>query len=77
MEHYDYEAVLPEVWRFLTAWYGCQPDLVPILRPVCYDRKSNNFFVDLYLDVNFSNVLGEDDVPFSDRSMFEEEKNAN
>jgi len=34
MEHFDYEAILPEVWRRLIAWYGCVPDLVPILRPI-------------------------------------------
>lgn len=69
MEHYDYEAVLPEVWRFLTAWYGCVPDFVPILRPVRYDRRSNRFFVDLYMDSNVSIVIGEDDVRFSENSL--------
>ncbi len=52
MEHFDYELVLPEVWRYFTAWYGCVTDMVPILRPMGYDKRSNKFFVDLYLDSN-------------------------
>ena len=68
MEHFDYELVLPEVWRYFTAWYGCVADMVPILRPMGFDKRSNKFFVDLYLD---SNIGGEEDVPFSDRSLLE------
>ena len=63
MEHYDFEAILPEVWRLLQAWYGNESELIPIIRPVCFDRRSNKFFVDLYLEFNKeqSTLLGEDD----------------
>jgi len=23
LEHHDYEAVLPDIWYLLVAWYGC------------------------------------------------------
>ena len=52
MEHYDFETVTPEVWRLLQAWYGIEFGLIPIIRPVCFDRRSNRFFVDLYLEFN-------------------------
>ena len=68
MEHYDYESVLPEVWRYFTAWYGCAADLVPIQRPLEFDKGSNKFYVDLYLDCN---IAGEE--AFSDRSLLESE----
>jgi hypothetical protein len=63
MEHYDFEAILPEVWRLLQVWYGSESGLIPIIRPVCFDRRSNKFFVDLYLEFNKeqSTLLGEDD----------------
>ncbi len=58
MEHFDYEAILPEVWRRLIAWYGCVPDLVPILRPIQFDKRSNRFYVDLYLESN--TIIGDE-----------------
>ena len=63
MEHYDFETVTPEVWRLLQAWYGIEFGLIPIIRPVCFDRRSNRFFVDLYLEFNKeqSTLLGEED----------------
>jgi len=57
MEHHDYESVLPEVWWYFTAWYGCAPDLVPIQRPLEFNEETNKFYVDLYLD---SNIAGEE-----------------
>lgn len=62
MEHYDFEVVLPQIWRLFVAWYGCRdwPDLIThdkraeqgILRPLAFDKKSDKYFIDLYLEQN-------------------------
>ena len=52
MEHHDYEAVPPEVWKYLVAWYGFKADQTPIMRLISFDKRTNKFFVDLYLEGN-------------------------
>ena len=49
IEHHDFEVLLPQVWAHLIAWYEFS-DTLPILRPVCYDKKSDRHFIDLYLE---------------------------
>ena len=51
IEHHDFEALLPAVWNYLTSWYDFV-DNMPLLRPVCYDKKSDRHFIDLYLEQN-------------------------
>ena len=51
IEHHDFEVLLPQVWAHLIAWYEFS-DGLPILRPVCYDKKSDRHFIDLYLEQN-------------------------
>jgi hypothetical protein len=52
MEHHDYEAVPPEVWKYLVAWYGFKADQTHIMRLISFDKRTNKFFVDLYLEGN-------------------------
>ena len=56
IEHHDFEVLLPQVWAYLIGWYGFA-DNMPILRPVCYDKKSDRYFMDLYLEQNAAEVL--------------------
>ena len=56
IEHHDFEALLPQVWAYLTAWYDFA-DNMPILRPLCYDKKSDRYFIDLYLEQNPNDAL--------------------
>jgi hypothetical protein len=60
MEHYDYEVVLPQIWRLLVAWYGCgdyaehithdKRAELGILRPLALDKKTDKHYIDLYLE---------------------------
>ena len=48
IEHHDYEAIPPEVWRCFVAWYGVQDDRSPMMRILKWDRRLLKFSVDLY-----------------------------
>ena len=61
IEHHDYEAILPQVWAYLTAWYDFA-DSMPILRPVCFDKKRDRHFVDLYLEHNPTGAIATESV---------------
>ena len=61
IEHYDFEVLLPQVWAHLIAWYEFT-DALSILRPVCYDKKSDRHFIDLYLEQNRYEGLQTDSV---------------
>ena len=61
IEHHDFEVLLPQVWAHLVAWYEFS-DILPILRPVCYDNKSDRFVVDLYLEHNRNDGMFTDSV---------------
>lgn len=50
MEHHDYEAVPPEIWNLLVAWYGFAPGQTPIMRFVSFDKRTGKYYVDLYLE---------------------------
>lgn len=54
MEHHDYEAVSPDIWNLLVAWYGFAENLgeTPIMRFISFDKRSGKYYVDLYLDQN-------------------------
>ena len=43
------------------AWYEFS-DILPILRPVCYDSKSDRFVVDLYLEHSRNDAMFTDSV---------------
>lgn len=51
MEHHDFETLPHQAWKYLTSWYDFV-DKHPIVRPVAFDKKTNNYFVDLYLTQN-------------------------
>lgn len=51
IEHHDFEVLLPQVWAHLIAWYDFV-DILPIMRPVCYDKKIGRHRIDLYLEQN-------------------------
>lgn len=38
MEHHDYEAVPPEVWKYLIRWYGFNETQKPIMRFITFDK---------------------------------------
>jgi hypothetical protein len=62
MEHYDYEVILPQIWRLLVGWYGCGDWVehithekraeLGILRPLALDKKTDKHYIDLYLEQN-------------------------
>ena len=56
IEHHDYEALLPQVWSYLVCWYDFA-DKFPILRPLCFDKKSGSYFIDLYLEQHPDDAL--------------------
>ncbi len=46
LEHYDFEAVPPTVWRYLRAWYGCDASVARLL---VKDKSAPKAYVlDLY-----------------------------
>jgi len=47
IEHYDYEAVAADVWRYLSSWYDYD---VEISRPLLYDMRSEKIQLELYPD---------------------------
>ena len=61
IEHHDFEVLLPQVWAHLISWYEFT-DVLPILRPVCHDKKSDRHFIDLYLEQNRNEGLLTDSV---------------
>ena len=48
MEHHDYEAVPPDVWHYLTKWYGVASGESAVMRVISFDRAVGKFYVDLY-----------------------------
>jgi len=62
MEHHDYEAVPPLVWKYLVQWYGFQENEMPIMRLVSFDRRSQKIQVDMNLEHTFTHLdhLSED-----------------
>jgi len=45
IEHYDYEAVSLEIWRFLKNWFGTDGR---VERQIQFDVESECLFLDLY-----------------------------
>jgi hypothetical protein len=50
MEHYDYELISGELWKYLRAWYGLMQGNKEILRPCSVDERSGKLIVDLYFE---------------------------
>lgn len=45
VEHYDFEAVSAEIWKYLSSWY--QYDIA-IPRFLAYDLRTDSTFLELY-----------------------------
>ena len=73
IEHHDYEAVPPEVWRYLTKWYGFASEQQAIMRMITFDRAIGKFYVDLYMQSHLgqdqSSLLDQTDVEIVDTNL--------
>ena len=58
MEHFDFEAVPFEVWRYLKAWYSCD---IALLRFLKRDRllNRNQLFLELYPEKKHAAIVGQ------------------
>lgn len=45
VEHYDYEAVTADIWRYLSSWYHYDVELPRFL---VYDMRSEQTHLELY-----------------------------
>ena len=46
IEHFDFEAVSLDIWRFFKSWYDCDLALLRFIKPDRVNR--NSLFLDLY-----------------------------
>jgi DUSP domain. len=61
LEHHDYEAVCSKIFEVLSRWYGCDFEIVRLLRPDPF--RNHKLYLDLYpskLRKDFFNSLDKD-----------------
>ena len=54
IEHFDFEAVSIEMWRYFKSWYDCDLSLLRYIKPDKVNR--NQLFLDLYPEKRGQNI---------------------